>query len=303
MKQWKGFENFFYIQKIELVLFVTKKLTAKRMENRKNHGLVYYDRAYGKLTFGDTIIEPQAGQLVYFPQGSSYDIDVTNAAETSGCFAVNFLAPDLRQNEPFVFEPKSPQVFSSLFARAEKAWKEKRPAYEEKCLEILYAALAALKEGAAYSPSAHKRLLAPAAEYIHEHYAEKRLYGAQLAALCGVSETYFRRLFFEVYGVTPVAYINALRVQRAKDLLSERGAQLDKSGEKNAEKSGNRSDDKSDDKSGDSGGKKAEKPSVRKNRREGCTIGEIAELCGFPDVFYFTRLFKKATGTPPAKWR
>lgn len=31
--------------------------------------------------------------------------------------------------------------------------------------------------------------------------------------------------------------------------------------------------------------------------------GEIAELCGFPDVFYFTRLFKKDTGVPSAKWR
>lgn len=139
--------------------------------------------------------------------------------------------------------------------------------------------LAALKEGAAYSPSAHKRLLAPAAEYIHEHYAEKRLYGARLAALCGVSETYFRRLFFEVYGVTPVAYINALRVQRAKDLLSERGAQREKAKRQSGAKIGQR------------------------KSREACTIGEIAELCGFPDVFYFTRLFKKVTGVPPAKWR
>lgn len=268
MKQWKGFENFFYIQKIELVLFVTKKLTSRRMENRKNHGLVYYDQPYGKLTFGDTIIEPQAGQLVYFPQGCSYDVDVKNVAETSGCFAFNFLAPDLRQSEPFVFDPKSPQVFSLLFTRAEKAWKEKRPAYEEKCLEILYAALASLKESAAYSPSAYKRLLAPAAEYIHGHYAEKRLYGAQLAALCGVSETYFRRLFLEVYGVTPVEYVNALRIGRAKDLLSNRGSR-----------------------------------DGHEKSREGCTIGEIAELCGFSDVFYFTRLFKKFTGYTPDKWR
>ena len=279
MNVWNGFENFFYVSKIELVLFVTEKLTSKRMENRKNHGLVYYEKPYGKLTFGNKIIEPQAGQIVYFPQGSSYDVSVETAAESNGCFAINFLAPDLCQNEPFVFEPKSPQVFSSLFARAEKAWKEKRPAYEEKCLEILYAVLAALKEGAAYSPSAHKRLLAPAAEYIHEHYAEKRLYGARLAALCGVSETYFRRLFFEVYGVTPVAYINALRVQRAKDLLSERGAQREKERRQSGAKIGQR------------------------KSREACTIGEIAELCGFPDVFYFTRLFKKVTGVPPAKWR
>ena len=183
--------------------------------------------------FGNKIIEPQAGQIVYFPQGSSYDVNVENAAESDGCIAFNFLAPDLRESEPFVFAPKSPQVFSPLFSRAEKAWKEKRPAYEEKCLEILYAVLAALKEGAAYSPSAHKRLLVPAAEYIHEHYAEKRLYGAQR--------------------------------EKAK---RQSGAKIG-----------------------------------QRKSRETCTIGEIAELCGIPDVFYFTRLFKKVTGVPPAKWR
>lgn len=32
-------------------------------------------------------------------------------------------------------------------------------------------------------------------------------------------------------------------------------------------------------------------------------FGEFAELCGFPDVFYFTQPFKKVTGVPPAKWR
>lgn len=29
--------------------------------------------------------------------------------------------------------------------------------------------------------------------------------------------------------------------------------------------------------------------------------GEIAELCGFPDVFYFTRLFKKSYGRTARK--
>ena len=61
-------------------------------------------------------------------------------------------------------------------------------------------------------------------------------------------------------------YANALRIGRAKDLLSERG-------------------------------------DAKTKNREAYTIGEIAELCGFPDVFYFTQLFKKVTGVPPAKWR
>lgn len=48
MNARNGFENFFSVTKIELVLFVTKKLTSKRMEKRKNHGLVYYEKPYGK---------------------------------------------------------------------------------------------------------------------------------------------------------------------------------------------------------------------------------------------------------------
>ena len=51
-------------------------------------------------------------------------------------------------------------------------------------------------------------------------------------------------------------------VQRAKDLLSERGAQREKAKRQSGAKIGQR------------------------KSREACTIGEIAELCGIPDVFY-----------------
>lgn len=36
MNARNGFENFFSVTKIELVLFVTRKLTAKRMEEKKS---------------------------------------------------------------------------------------------------------------------------------------------------------------------------------------------------------------------------------------------------------------------------
>ena len=162
--------------------------------------------------------------------------------------------------------PICPRRNLPYFLRAEKAWKEKRAGYEEQCLSCQYAVIAYLKNSSSYAPSGYGKLLSPAVEYIHENYAEKKLYGAELAALCGISETYFRRLFAGTYGVTPVEYANALRIGRAKDLLSERG-------------------------------------DAKTKNREAYTIGEIAELCGFSDVYYFSRLFKKLTGYSPDGWR
>ncbi|MBR2354247.1 MAG: helix-turn-helix transcriptional regulator [Clostridia bacterium] len=33
------------------------------------------------------------------------------------------------------------------------------------------------------------------------------------------------------------------------------------------------------------------------------TVSEIADLCGFSDVYYFSKVFKQICGIPPSKWR
>jgi AraC-like DNA-binding protein len=35
----------------------------------------------------------------------------------------------------------------------------------------------------------------------------------------------------------------------------------------------------------------------------GLTVAEIAELCGFSDVYYFSKVFKRETGVTPGKWK
>ena len=118
MNARNGFENFFSVTKIELVLFVTRKLTAKRMEDRKNHGLVYYEKPYGKLTFGDKIITPQAGQIVYFPQGTSYDVATQSI----------FLHPICPRRNRSYFVPKRRNKFFRTFCAPKKPGRKNSPA-------------------------------------------------------------------------------------------------------------------------------------------------------------------------------
>lgn len=55
-------------------------------------------------------------------------------------------------------------------------------------------------------------------EYIEKHYNEQ-ITTEQLAKQCCVSKGYLFRIFKEVYGVTPVSYQQALRLQAAQVLL------------------------------------------------------------------------------------
>ena len=61
------------------------------------------------------------------------------------------------------------------------------------------------------------RLIEPALAYIAEHYRENLAVSAY-AAVCNLSESYFRRKFFEIMGLSPIEYRNHLRFSEARRL-------------------------------------------------------------------------------------
>lgn len=60
--------------------------------------------------------------------------------------------------------------------------------------------------------------LAPAIEYIHEHFDE-RLSLAKLSEVTGYSSSYFESQFKKLTGSTPFEYINRIRIINATDML------------------------------------------------------------------------------------
>ena len=63
--------------------------------------------------------------------------------------------------------------------------------------------------------------LDPAIKYIYDNYHLSDLTNARLAEECNISEVYFRRLFKQRFNTSPKQFIIALRIQKAKQLLSE----------------------------------------------------------------------------------
>ena len=70
------------------------------------------------------------------------------------------------------------------------------------------------------TPESYDRL-APATAYMTNHYSET-ITNEQLAELCGLSVTHFRRLFREKYNMTPLQYREEIRTHWAIKLLESR---------------------------------------------------------------------------------
>lgn len=56
---------------------------------------------------------------------------------------------------------------------------------------------------------------------IRSDFCDASVTNAQLAAACNISEVYFRKLFSKHFGISPKQLIIDLRIQKAKQLLSE----------------------------------------------------------------------------------
>lgn len=71
----------------------------------------------------------------------------------------------------------------------------------------------------------------PALEYIRDHYSTPMKI-AEIASVCHMSESHFRRLFEENISMTPVEYLNQIRIRKACDLIKKTGKSMEEISEK-----------------------------------------------------------------------
>ena len=216
----EDFMNYnFNISKISAACFVPPGGGTPIHQNRPYHGLAlhldgerYYKFSNGKRLF------VSSGDLIYLPKGSDY---VVEGIKTGGVYAINFDLSETTSFSPFVMKVKNLGTFSEKFKQVENIWHVRKHGFEMRCKSILYTViLDIMKEYShGYISNNTEKLIAPAITYIHSEYTGDTISIARLAELCGVSETYFRKIFSAVKGCSPIDYINSLKLSRAKELL------------------------------------------------------------------------------------
>lgn len=214
------FDCNFNISKVELVCFVEDGQGERLHPNRSSYGLAMHTGGEIIYTFnGQKDFTVRQNDIIFLPQNSNY---VVNRILKGSCYAINFNIVDEISLNPFVIKVKDYGRIFNMFQSAERAFRQKNTDYEMMCKSELYSIICAMHReyNSSYISSKKKYIISPALEYIHSEYTNGNISIEYLSELCGVSPAYFRRIFLSCYGTSPIKYINNLKLERAKELLS-----------------------------------------------------------------------------------
>lgn len=218
---------------------------------RPFHALSF--RTHGKANFysNNNTVSVQSGDIIFVPKYCQYRLE----SEKEHLYVVHFNTDIEIGNKIKKYVPENPKYFEHKFSELYATWIKKQLGYNYECKSILFKILAQIER-----EDKQKRLLGKnndffdTVEYIHEHFTDKNISVGYLAKLANMSETYYRKLFFQYLKVSPKDFINNLRLQYALELLSSGYY----------------------------------------------TVSEIAEKCGFENIYYFSTFIKNKTGASPS---
>lgn len=224
---------------IEEILLVHRNQFIERFSwnyyktGRNMDGFVLCVSGQAEFLFSDEQIVLHAGQAMFLSAQDAYTVHCIGE-EPFIHYTVNFRL--MRDSEWEMQNPIMAALFSGTFrfrtndanyhlyetdfAQLLSVWQIKNSGYRVMAKSLLYRILykyfTDIGQQLYYSDHYHR--LIPAQQLLDTEYMVDHSI-ASLAALCGLSETHFRRLFHKLFGCSPTEYRLQKRLLRAKDLL------------------------------------------------------------------------------------
>ena len=207
--------------------FAPSMKAPKTVVSRHTSALLYVVRGGIRIFVMETEIIARERDIVYLPEGCSYSF---RASKDFSALSVEFDIKTLGKSANLIFASHpvltcsdTPEKTAEHFSLILKSFaiNALTAKIERTCSLLSLLAFINDSDRETAKEKSEQRL-APAVYRLREGYCEK-VYTKELAALCNLSESQFRRLFKEAYGVSPITYKNNLRIKMARSLL-EAGA-------------------------------------------------------------------------------
>lgn len=181
---------------------------------RKTQGLLLLTDSPALYTLADgSTVSAEPGDVLLLPRGSTYTVNFQILpGKVSRPFLINARISCADGSEPL---PEFPPVrlckdngsLLPLFTEAAALYRGGHPAHLKAVVYQLYSMLFPLKQEDDCCIG-----------YINSHFTEQFSI-PQLAKQCALSETMYRRRFRQLTGLSPIQYINRLKIEKACQLL------------------------------------------------------------------------------------
>jgi len=200
-----------------------KKDYVLEMNRRKNHGLTILLSGKMKLIYPDAEYDIEEGDIILQRNGDSYVL------KADGCDAEYIVASYMCEPEDFVdncfgkekvFSPLHIRRYADSFGKLADAFFNScafsRPLLKALTQEILCNIVmdsqSALADGKGDIAAISKN-------FIDEYYSHF-ITGEDIAQAANCSAPHLRKVFRQTYGETPNKYLNRVRIEKAKEMLS-----------------------------------------------------------------------------------
>ena len=190
--------------------------TKAQRNNRSRWALVIkYEGETLYVSKGKTYIS-DLNHPVVLPKGCSYEWCCTK----TGHYSIIEFECDLVCDDIFSFHVNNSEKILKTFKELEYKRTLKKPMYKVEGIQDVYSILLMLTQTVSkkYLPTEKYSKINPALDYIAKNY-HTGIKNDDLAKLTGLSTVYFRKLFTDVIGISPIAYIHKLRIKKAKEIL------------------------------------------------------------------------------------
>lgn len=216
VKEMEVLDNLRFNRVARLMYKSFKKGQVKHTRDRNWSGFIFC--LEGQVTFekdgNKYTIDP--GHVILVPQGGNYDVYID---EDSICPMIDFILDSEQFTDLYLFEIAETESFYHSYKKIEKIHIFANESYELRSLMYLYDVTARIN---GYGVQNEKfAILKEAEKYIGENISNPKLSIEDLASVSNVSPVYFRRLFKEKYGYSPYQYIENVRMNKAKELLTD----------------------------------------------------------------------------------
>lgn len=217
-KEWKDA----VVTDIGVVAYVPSGAGIRHCTDRNSHAFLLNGPADSAKNYhfpDGQVLKTRPSDLFYLPKGSSYRVD---AKITGGCWVMNFDLLTPLADAPFVIRQTNPAAVTEIFKEAEEAFRVGGDARDATIRRAVYSIIMILLEEQRkrYVTGSRMQQFQNALDRIDSEFADRELTVHVLAAQCGVSDTYFRRIFHEHLGISPQEYIIRRKIHYAKQLLT-----------------------------------------------------------------------------------